>query len=496
MCFLQDGEILLKSKWFTFLERIEIWALIIARHANELRGEGTIRRSVESLPEKLSLVDEYYGSYHEFTAHGCKPTELSLAIRMLIRLVILHQHQQLRDNQWKAILAFESHKELMEKSEALDEAGLSAEIRLVKALTNDDASESELADLCWRVSTMCPTTLIEFAMADRSPEHALSQIKFNQHSIDSPMQPRLGSCLVPGAALINHSCDPNTHHLSEGPELVMRSSRKIIKDEEITISYIDSTQCFEEREEALFTAYAFACQCRRCKKGFGEQGEILAGDTIIDEPIRGAKSRLDALLGGLEDGSQDPNHAEARMREICASLPSEKRWPINISPVPSLYGVLANMLQSKQQWVKALQLWLKIVYIIDPLRYPNRLNPHRVEHLMSLCQLEGLISQMREIDHGVKAAFASAEASMSVVQVYHNIQLKEDAAATLGTNNVIYKLAAYFLEVHDKQMMTGLGVTPSQWKSESAKEMRRERFKLRELELLEWAGVDLSTKTI
>lgn len=209
--------------------------------------------------------------------------------------------------------------------------------------------------------------------------------------MDSPLQPQLGSCLVPSATSINHSCDPNAHHLSEGPELVIRSVRKIAKNEEITISYIDSTQCFEERQKALSATYAFGCQCRKCTKGFEEQGEILTGNSVLDVPIRIAKSLLHALLDALKNGTQELDGVETRMREICSNSLSGKPWPINASPLPTLYELLARKLEAEQKWEKALYVWLKIVYIIDPLRYPERLNPHRVEHLMALCQLEGYV---------------------------------------------------------------------------------------------------------
>lgn len=205
------------------------------------------------------------------------------------------------------------------------------------------------------------------------------------------MQPQLGSCLVPGAALINHSCYPNAHHLSEKSELVVRSCHKIAKNEEITISYIDPTQCFEERQEALFAAYAFACQCCRCTKGFEEQGEVLTGDPILDEPIRLARSQLHALLDALADDNQELSSVEAKIRETYDNLSPRKPLPINSSPVPKIYVVLAQKFEKEQQWEKALHHWLKIVYVIDPLRYPDRLNIHRVEDLMSLTQLEAYV---------------------------------------------------------------------------------------------------------
>lgn len=48
----------------------------------------------------------------------------------------------------------------------------------------------------------------------------------------------------------------------------------------------------------------------------------------------------------------------------------------------------------------------------------------------------------------------------------------------------------------DEQMMTGMRVTPSVWQSESVKEMRKERFNLRERELLKWAGIDVTAKIL
>ena len=44
--------------------------------------------------------------------------------------------------------------------------------------------------------------------------------------------------------------------------------------------------------------------------------------------------------------------------------------------------------------------------------------------------------------------------------------------------------------------MTSMQLTPSVWQSKSVKEMREERVKLRERELLKWAGIDLTTKIL
>lgn len=91
------------------------------------------------------------GSHHEIKAHAPEAKEVDSATRMLVRLVILHQHGRLKDNQWQAILALQSHKALIEQSKD----GW-ADIKLIKEVTKGDMSESDLEDLYWRVNMKLP----------------------------------------------------------------------------------------------------------------------------------------------------------------------------------------------------------------------------------------------------------------------------------------------------------------------------------------------------
>ena len=177
--------------------------------------------------------------------------------------------------------------------------------------------------------------------------------------------------------------------MSEGPELVIRSSRSIAKNEEITLSYIDSTQSFEERQNALSTQYAFGCQCPKCEIESGEQEVNLANDPGSHQSILFARSELHALLVIVMNGYQELEGVETKMRQICNQ--SGKPWTIEVSPLPKLYEVLAQRYELKHQWKKALYYRLKLVYIINPSRYPEQINIHRVEQLMALSQLEGCV---------------------------------------------------------------------------------------------------------
>lgn len=71
---------------------------------------------------------------------------------MFIRLVLLHQYGQLTTNQWKAISALESHKELTRQSTRLDLLAINADIRLLREVMKCDMSESDLQDLYWQVN--------------------------------------------------------------------------------------------------------------------------------------------------------------------------------------------------------------------------------------------------------------------------------------------------------------------------------------------------------
>ena len=139
----------------------------------------------------------------------------------------------------------------------------------------------------------------------------------------------------------------------------------------------------------MSSSYAFGFQCRKCAKGYKDSGEILTGKPIHELAVRNAKSELHILLDALADNTQRPTFVEARVRDICGQQFHGKRWPVNASPLPHLYVLLATRFEEAQQWEDALRLRLRIMYVIDPLCYPERIDPHRVEHLMAICQTEG-----------------------------------------------------------------------------------------------------------
>ncbi len=68
---------------------------------------------------------------------------------------------------------------------------------------------------------------------------------------------------------INHSCQPNAHAIRSELDLncsaVVIAKHSIPAGEEITISYIDESLSYEERQEAL-QDYGFVCKCLLCQQ--------------------------------------------------------------------------------------------------------------------------------------------------------------------------------------------------------------------------------------
>ena len=57
---------------------------------------------------------------------------------------------------------------------------------------------------------------------------------------------------------INHSCCPNSQHYEEGDEMEIRAMTKILKGQEITISYLEPMKNFKKRQE-LCLKLGFVC---------------------------------------------------------------------------------------------------------------------------------------------------------------------------------------------------------------------------------------------
>lgn len=83
----------------------------------------------------------------------------------------------------------------------------------------------------------------------------------------TPTLDPLGIIVDPMLGHFNHSCDPNAYIIMDGAEVNVRSLKPIKKDEEIFISYIDTTNPYYRRQNELKQRWFFTCECTKCQKG-------------------------------------------------------------------------------------------------------------------------------------------------------------------------------------------------------------------------------------
>jgi hypothetical protein len=89
----------------------------------------------------------------------------------------------------------------------------------------------------------------------------------NSLTLITPTLDPLGIILDPSLGNINHSCEPNAFVMMDGASVSIRCLRRIEKDEEVYISYIDTTNPYHRRQSELKARWFFDCRCTKCQKG-------------------------------------------------------------------------------------------------------------------------------------------------------------------------------------------------------------------------------------
>ena len=85
----------------------------------------------------------------------------------------------------------------------------------------------------------------------------------------------LGIGIYDLASLINHDCTPNCVAVFQGAKVLIRSIKTISKNDEVTISYIESLETRYNRIKELKDRYFFQCTCNTCSKESEFDGLII-----------------------------------------------------------------------------------------------------------------------------------------------------------------------------------------------------------------------------
>ncbi|KAJ1293970.1 hypothetical protein BS78_01G111000 [Paspalum vaginatum] len=179
---------------------------------------------------------------------------LTPTIRLMVRLVLRRKLQN-----EKAI-----------PSSGIDNYNLvdALESHISKVDENQLVLYAQMANL---VSLILPSLKLDL----KEIAHTFSKFACNAHTICDPELRPLGTGLYPVISIINHSCVPNAVLIFDGRTAYVRALQPIGKDEEVSISYIETALVTKKRHNDL-KQYFFTCTCPRCVKG-SEEDAILEG---------------------------------------------------------------------------------------------------------------------------------------------------------------------------------------------------------------------------
>lgn len=206
------------------------------------------------------------------------------------------------------------------------------------------------------------------------------------------MYDRIGLYLHPYAALINHSCDYNATVGFDGEELYIKAVRPIKKDEQIFISYIDTTTPNEVRRKELSERYFFDCQCTKCAMGT-ETPEDKFSETPNDMSIlETAEKQALELMQEASRSDGKPEDEIKKLESAMRILKQTSNWPLTRQPYASLRDQLIISLLSVNNFSKAF-LHAAIRYLrIDPVLF-SPAHPIRQLHGWILAKLAIYLSQ-------------------------------------------------------------------------------------------------------
>lgn len=210
-----------------------------------------------------------------------------------------------------------------------------------------------------------------------------------------------GIVFQPFPALVNHSCQPNCivrfdlNGLAERlvpryGSISIQSLRDIPQNEEITISYIDASFPFAQRQTQLRDRYYFTCNCSLCAQKEETVNDRLESKSVAGQPPVspvGDNTQTAELQAQAErtfyDVQSKPGIETTQiphLRSALQSLASTSIWPVHRYPFPQLRQQLALALLERQDFSGALVHFAILYRIVDPLYHAVTFHPVRMSH--------------------------------------------------------------------------------------------------------------------
>lgn len=230
----------------------------------------------------------------------------------------------------------------------------------------------------------------------------------NSFTLTSPTFDPIGLALHPKSALFNHSCDPNAFVRFDVPpepevdgipalgSISVHTLRPVATDEEITISYIDTTSPFDKRQEELRERYFFNCSCSLCSQGsnllldgFRPSPTPLADghSTAGPKELKRLEQSVDQYLGWLKSTPGiEHQHVEGIKGEM-QKLVDSGSWRLPRYPWPQLRKLLFLGLLELEKFDEAFIQCGVLLRRVYPILFKDEHHPVRLMEMWTLFHL-------------------------------------------------------------------------------------------------------------
>jgi hypothetical protein len=224
----------------------------------------------------------------------------------------------------------------------------------------------------------------------------------------TPTLDPLGLILDPVLGNLNHSCDPNAFVMMDGSATSLRTLKPIKKDEEIFISYIDTTNPFPRRQSELEVRWFFKCTCTKCQKGATLDADkwartpsklsqnfkniataITNHASYVQDPANYVGNSPDELLAAAlqsqafaeydeAQAMQDPQQVISKIQDAMRFCHESGLYPVHRQPYAALRDDLVVNLLGVGRYQDAWAQCAKRYKHIAPVLHPVPFHPVRV----------------------------------------------------------------------------------------------------------------------
>ncbi|KAK7178981.1 hypothetical protein DPSP01_008207 [Paraphaeosphaeria sporulosa] len=349
---------------------------------------------------------------HKYECKNLKPVaekELPKAVLGCMEILVRRKHGLIDDQTWQLLCHLGSHIDDFKANGNYEGIELMAMGTSQFSATQDTFNKDFVAQMYARILS-------------------------NSMTLVTPTFEPLGILIDALLCHLNHSCDPNTYIVMDGPQMQLRALRDIKRDEELFISYIDPTMPYLRRQSELGQRWFFECKCSKCLQGldFEQDGwsrklgsltthyRNLANEEVkraqgqsAEEPSdeqRVATLQMKAF-NMYEEAQQQSDPAEAirSLEEAIAFCTQSNLWSVQQQPLPALRDeLIVNMLavgNYEGAWLECAKRHRHVI----PKLYPEIHHPIRVVQTWRMAMLaQYLASTGAEVASGADLALIAA----------------------------------------------------------------------------------------